>query len=126
MVSVLPHLLRGADVGVLLVRQLTTRLEVLDANRVAGRLLGAGQEVRGPVLASIGVGRLVRLPEAVERALRGEKCRWCTLLDGEGGRARHLNVCVTPFEDDQQELALVQLTELPHRHDACRNHGVPS
>ncbi len=116
----LPDLLRDSDVGLLLVRRTSTRLDVVDANRTAAGLLGAaGLDVRGPVVATLGVGRLVRLSDAVELALRGEKSRWCTVLDTDGPGGRHLNVCTTPFDGDPDRLALVQLSDLPGRHDAC-------
>ena len=101
-------------------RRTPTHLDVVDANRTAAGLLGAvGQDVRGPVVATLGLGRLVRLIDAVERALRGEKSRWCTLLDTDGRCGRHLNVCITPFDGEPPRLALVQLSDLAGLHDAC-------
>ncbi len=65
--TMLPDLLRDADVGLLLVRRRPADLDVVDANYTASSLLGTvGHDVRGPVLPGIGVGRVVRLAEAVE------------------------------------------------------------
>lgn len=116
----LPVLLRDADVGLLLVRRTPTHLAVVDANRTAAGLCdAAAHDLCGPVVSSMGLGRLVPLVDAVERALRGEKSQWCTLLNTDGLRVRHLNVCVSPFDGAPPRLALVQLSHLSRRHDEC-------
>jgi len=120
----LPDLLRDADVGLLLVRRRRADLDVVDANNTASSLLGTvGTDVRGPVLPGIGLGRMVRPREAVERALDGEKSRWCTLVHLKGERSRHLNLCVTPFDGVPSQLVLVQVADLPHRQGACVDPG---
>lgn len=116
----LPDLLRDSDVGLLLVRSTATHLEVIDANRAAVSLLrSVDDDVRGRLRPRLGLGQVIRLPEAVHRALGGEKSHWCTLVNLDGGPARHLNVCVMPFDDVPFTLALVQLADLPRRQDAC-------
>ncbi len=112
----LPDLLRDAGVGLLLLRRTSSNLDVIDANRTAGGLLGTdGQDLRGQVVPRVGVGRLARLNDAVDRAFRGEKSHWCTELDSD----RHIDVCISPFDGEPCRLALVQLIHLPDRHEAC-------
>lgn len=116
----IPDLLRDCDVGLLLVRRTSTHLDVVDANRAAASLLGAGvHDVRGLVRPSIDVGRVVRLTEAVELAFAGQTSRWCILLELDGGCSRHLNVRVSPYGGEVCGLALVQVSDMPRRHNGC-------
>lgn len=116
----IPDLLRDCDVGLLLVRRTPAHLDVLDANRAAVSLLGApSHDVRGTVRSSVMIGRLPRLAEAVALVSEGRTSRWCTLVELVGGCTRHLDVRVTPYDDGPRPLALVQLSELPSRHETC-------
>ena len=107
-------------VGMLLLRCEGTRLEIVDLNDTAARMLGAQQpDLVGTSLAAI-LDTPERLDLIAERMLAGSLEGWKAqtgLLDRRGAR---VNVALSLLSRDPEPMFSVQLQDVTAEHDALR------